>query len=114
MQQVLDLGGGKMGPGGRAMRLHERTTHLRFVIHLFQSLETERVRSQMLRLASLPLWHALSPARRDLELYQHPELLTLWQRMEKRDAKARKKVRFLIRRASLLPRRFLSHAVGAL
>lgn len=39
-----------------------------------QSLEDEAVRAQMLRLVSLPLWHALSRGRLQLELHDQPQV----------------------------------------
>ncbi|CAI5484003.1 unnamed protein product [Closterium sp. Yama58-4] len=56
---------------------------------LLQSLENPLVRACVLPLVSLPLWHALSPARRERELHPHAHLLALWTRLLKRDAKNR-------------------------
>ena len=74
--------------GGRPMTAPEATQYLRFTIHLFSSLEAAHVRDAVLRLASLPLWHALSPPRRELELFQQPALAKKWKALAKRDAKA--------------------------
>ena len=59
------LGGGSANSGGASAlkQMHERVTFLLFIIHVFQSLEQEAVRSQALKLVSLPLWHALSRGR---------------------------------------------------
>lgn len=92
IDQVLRLSSGTMGPEGRVMQLHERTAYLLFVIHLFQSLETERVRVVMLKLVTLPLWCSLSNSRQTLELHQHPELVERWKKMARRDKKAAKTV----------------------
>lgn len=67
---------------------HERTSYLRFSIHAFQSLEDEMTRTQVLRLVSLPLWHALSPGRLQLELHAQPALAKRWKALLKKDAKA--------------------------
>ena len=48
--------------------MHERVTYLLFIIHAFQSLEQEAVRVQVLKLVSLPLWHALSRGRLQVSL----------------------------------------------
>jgi intron-binding protein aquarius len=48
---------------GGSMRMHEKVAYLLFAINAFQSLENEGVRGQVLRLVSLPLWHALSRGR---------------------------------------------------
>lgn len=47
----------------RAWQTHERVTYLLFFIHAFQSLEQEAVRTQALKLVSLPLWYSLSRGR---------------------------------------------------
>ena len=47
----------------RVLHAHERLTYLLFCIHALQSLETAVVWGQVRKLVSLPLWHALSPAR---------------------------------------------------
>lgn len=43
-------------------------------ITVVQSLEDEAVRAQVLRLVSLPLWHALSRGRLQLELHDQPQV----------------------------------------
>lgn len=62
-ERILALRAPATGPGGRPWHTHERVTYLVFGIHAFQSLENEAVRRQVLRLVSLPLWHALSRGR---------------------------------------------------
>ena len=62
-ERIYALRAPAAGPGGRAWYTHERVTYLLFAIHAFQSLENEAVRRQVLRLVSLPLWHALSRGR---------------------------------------------------
>ncbi len=46
------------------------------------------VRAQALRLVSLPLWHALSPGRLQLELHAHEALAKHWKAAAKKEAKA--------------------------
>jgi hypothetical protein len=90
-KRTLDLAQGGLSLDSRPMNSHEATQYLRFIIHLFQSLESQHVQDSVLRLTSLPLWHALSLRRRELELFlvdQELELPKKWKRLEKRDAKA--------------------------
>jgi hypothetical protein len=61
-----------------------------FFTNVFSSLEDEMVRGQALRLVSLPLWHALSPGRLQLELHAQPALAKRWKALAKKDAKAAK------------------------
>ncbi|KAK9820367.1 hypothetical protein WJX72_009525 [[Myrmecia] bisecta] len=74
----------------RPLRTHERISYLLFAIHCFQSLESEMVRSQALKLVSLPLWHALSRGRLQLELHAHDNLAKHWRYMAKKAAKEAK------------------------
>jgi hypothetical protein len=46
------------------------------------------VRAQVLRLVSLPLWHALSRGRLQLELHAQPQLAKHWRHLAKKEAKA--------------------------
>ncbi|GJP44192.1 hypothetical protein CLOM_g3581, partial [Closterium sp. NIES-68] len=83
---------GKAGPAGGEeyeLSVYERVNYIVFIIHCFQSLENPLVRACVLPLVSLPLWHALSPARRERELHPHAHLQGLWERLLKRDAKNR-------------------------
>ena len=48
---------------GRQLGQHEKVSYLMFAINAFQSLENSAVRARVLKLASLPLWHALSKGR---------------------------------------------------
>ncbi|KAA6418260.1 MAG: embryo defective protein [Trebouxia sp. A1-2] len=73
---------------GRQLRQHEKVSYLMFAINAFQSLENSAVRARVLKLASLPLWHALSEGRLQLELHAHEQLDKAWRRLAKRDAKA--------------------------
>ncbi|KAL3158109.1 hypothetical protein ABBQ32_011710 [Trebouxia sp. C0010 RCD-2024] len=73
---------------GRQLRQHEKVAYLMFAINAFQSLENSAVRARVLKLASLPLWHALSKGRLQLELHAHEQLDKAWRRLAKRDAKA--------------------------
>ncbi|GLI62109.1 hypothetical protein VaNZ11_004692 [Volvox africanus] len=75
------------------LRLHERTAYVLFMIRAFQSLEDEMVRAQVLRVVSLPLWHALSPGRLHLELHAHEALAKHWKAAAKKEAKAAKKAK---------------------
>lgn len=74
--------------GSRAMGPQEVEQYLRFVIHLFQSLESEHVRGAVMRLASLPIWAALSESRRELELHRNPDAAKKWKSLAKKDKKA--------------------------
>lgn len=65
----------------------ERITFLNFVSNAFQSLEDTMVCGEVLRLVGLPLWHALSPGRLQLELHEHPTLVKHWKSLLKREAK---------------------------
>ena len=69
---------------------HERTSYLLFLTQTFQSLEDEMVRGCALRLVSLPLWHALSPGRLQLELHAQPSLAKKWKALARKEAKAAK------------------------
>ena len=46
------------------------------------------MRAQVLRLVSLPLWHALSRGRLQLELHDQPQLAKHWKHLAKKEAKA--------------------------
>lgn len=54
---------------GRQLRQHEKVSYLMFAINAFQSLENSAVRARVLKLASLPLWHALSEGRLQVSLH---------------------------------------------
>ena len=58
-----------------------------------QSLENEAVRAQVLRLVSLPLWHALSRGRMQLELHDQQQLAKHWRHLAKKEAKAAQQAR---------------------
>lgn len=62
---------------GRQLRQHEKVSYLMFAINAFQSLENSAVRARMLKLASLPLWHALSQGR--LQVGARPSPLRPWE-----------------------------------
>lgn len=72
---------------GRELRMHELTAYLVFTINIFQSLEDEMVRGQVLKLVSLPLWQALSPGRLQLELHALPTVAKHWKSLLKREQK---------------------------
>eukprot|EP00210_Caulerpa_lentillifera_P003794 g3624.t1 len=65
----------------------EKWSYIVFLTNCFLSLETEFVRSPILKLVSLPLWHSLSQDRRRLEFQQQPSLLKKWNRFLKKQAK---------------------------
>lgn len=65
-------------PKERPLKLHERGMYTLFLTNCFQSLEHEMVRTQALKLVSLPMWHALSPGRLQLELHQNEQLAKHW------------------------------------
>jgi intron-binding protein aquarius len=67
---------------------HQRLSYLTFFVNAFQSLENKMVAAQVLRLVSLPLWHALSPGRLQLELHAQPQLAKLWKQRARKQAKA--------------------------
>ena len=60
------------------MGLHERTRWCHFICHAFQSLEDEMVRSQVLKLTSLPMWFTLAPVQLQQQLKQQPQLARPW------------------------------------
>jgi Intron-binding protein aquarius N-terminus len=61
---------------------YERTAFTVFLINVFQSLEQPAVRAAALKLCSLPLWAALSPARLAVELKAYPQLRRHWQHLQ--------------------------------
>lgn len=85
---AVEIGVRSLHLGSRAMGPQEVEQYLRFVIHLFQSLEAEHVRGAVMRLASLPVWAALSDARRELELHRNPDAAKKWKSLAKKDKKA--------------------------
>lgn len=85
---AVQIGVRSMHLGSRAMGSQEVEQYLRFVIHLFQSLEAEHVRGAVMRLASLPVWTALSESRRELELHHNPDAAKKWKSLMKKDKKA--------------------------
>jgi hypothetical protein len=87
VNRVLGLTSGEPRICGRPMAPPEATQYLRFLIHLFQSLEVAHVRAAVLPLASLPLWHALSERRRQIELLRDPRLAKKWRAMGRKAAK---------------------------
>jgi intron-binding protein aquarius len=74
-------------PSRHTLSHFERLAYLNFVSNSFQSLENELVRGRVLRLVGLPMWHALSRGRLQLELHEHPQLAKHWKHMAKKDAK---------------------------
>ena len=47
----------------------ERTNYVMFLTYCFQSLESEKIRSVVLKLVSLPLWHHLSAGRLQVHIH---------------------------------------------
>lgn len=74
-------------PSTHTLSHFERLSYLNFLSNAFQSLENEMVRGRVLRLVGLPIWHALSRGRLQLELHEHPQLAKHWRHMAKKDAK---------------------------
>ncbi|KAG2495214.1 hypothetical protein HYH03_006820 [Edaphochlamys debaryana] len=90
-KRVLSLKDGR--DGKLALKMHERTAYVLFMIRCFQSLEDEMVRAQVLRVVSLPLWHSLSAGRLQLELHAHESLAKHWKAAAKKEAKAAAKAK---------------------
>jgi intron-binding protein aquarius len=74
-------------PSNHTLSHFERLAYLNFLSNAFQSLENEMVRGRVLRLVGLPMWHALSRGRLQLELHEHPQLAKHWRHMAKKNAK---------------------------
>lgn len=74
-------------PSKHTLSHFERLVYLNFLSNAFQSLENELVRGRVLRLVGLPMWHALSRGRLQLELHEHPQLAKHWRHLAKKDAK---------------------------
>ena len=72
----------------RELTYSEWMAYISFFASAFQSLENEMVRGRVLRLVSLPIWHALSRGRLQFELHEHPQLAKHWKSLAKKDAKA--------------------------
>lgn len=72
------------------LSLHEKVSYLLFFINCFQSFQDEMVRLEVLRLVSLELWHALSPARLKRELATHSQLKPFWKKVLKKDERLAK------------------------
>jgi Intron-binding protein aquarius N-terminus len=79
-----DLVSGSWPHGGlkQPLSYYERTAFTVFLINVFQSLEQPAVRAAALKLCSLPLWAALSPARLAVELKAYPQLRRHWQHLQ--------------------------------
>lgn len=65
----------------------EKWSYIVFLTNCFLSLETEFVRTSILKLVSLPLWNCISPDRRHLEFQQQPSLAKKWNRLIKKQSK---------------------------
>ena len=74
----------------KKLSLPEKTAHLVFLVHAFQSLEEEMVRAASLPLVSLPLWTNLSEGRLQVELRNNAQLEKHWRYLQKKHAKAAK------------------------
>jgi len=82
----------RLAAGGarwRALPLSERARCVEFLAAAMRALEDGAVRPHALRLVSLPLWHALSGPRREIELAAQPALAKKWRTLAKKDAKKR-------------------------
>eukprot|EP00898_Chlorokybus_atmophyticus_P006825 jgi/Chlat1/7143/Chrsp57S06803 len=73
--------------GERKLSVREKTHYL--------SLEDEMVRTQVLRLVSLQLWHCLSPGRLQTELSASPQLEKHWRYLQKKEVKAKKSANYV-------------------
>ncbi|KAH6598803.1 hypothetical protein BASA61_002789 [Batrachochytrium salamandrivorans] len=79
--------------------LEEKRFLLIFLIHCFQSLEKQSVRSECLRITNISIWHGLiNESICEQRLAEAPERRALWERAEKRfkaaKALAKKKIVF--------------------
>lgn len=75
------------------LSIHEKISYLLFFINCFQSFQDDMVRSEVLRLVSLELWHALSAARLKREMETHGQLKPFWQKVLKKDERLAKTAR---------------------
>jgi intron-binding protein aquarius len=75
-----------------SLHLLERRALLSFWVQCFASLEQPIVACEVLRLASLPLWHAVAPHRRELEFARAPALKRAWAKLEKEGARLEREV----------------------
>lgn len=55
-----------------------------FLVNIFQSLENAVVRAVALPLVSLSIWHNIVPEKRKLQFAQFPQLLKVWNKLEKK------------------------------
>ncbi|KAG0496871.1 hypothetical protein HPP92_001562 [Vanilla planifolia] len=76
----------------RELTIAEKTNYLLFLINAFQSLEDDIVSETVLKLASLQLWHSLSPGRFQMEICLNPHLIRKWRKMTKKETKEAKKL----------------------
>lgn len=73
--------------GQNDMSLLEKTAHLQFVIHAFQSLEDPIVRASCLRLTSPILWQSLTPATLKKQIKIFPAYKKFLRKMAKHNKK---------------------------
>ena len=66
----------------------ERTARVKFLNHVFLSLEAEKIRAVVLPFVSLPLWSNLSKTRLQLELRNNRQLEKHWKYFMKKEAES--------------------------
>lgn len=92
---------------GRTLSIAEKTNYLLFMINVFQSLEDEMVSGTVLKLVSLKSWHCLSFGRFQMELCLNPDLIKMWKKINKKEAKESKKRGEPFKPANMLEVKFL-------
>ena len=70
------------------LSFRERGYAVVFLIRCFQSIETECVRRNCLRLVSLPIWTVLSEGRLEIEFHKKPTLRKLWKAFQRKRSKS--------------------------
>lgn len=69
------------------------TEIIQFIIHCYASMDVSvNIQATMLRLTGLPIWEAMSPRRRVIELQNCPPLKLLWSRREKENSQSQTNV----------------------
>jgi intron-binding protein aquarius len=71
----------------KEISIKEKTVLLIFLIHSFNSLEEDLIRTQVQKMVSLSSWTCLLPERRDEEFKRHTRLKKYWNHINKKDAK---------------------------
>ena len=70
----------------KTLNMREQTSLLIFLIHCFNSVETDLIRETIKKYASFPIWVCLSDARRETEFKKSPKLRKYWNLLKKKDA----------------------------